>query len=144
MRPYPHMSVDPETMEELLASEARESSLRPLRAGETVEGTVAAISGDEATIDLGDRPAGVIAVREAGGEQLRVGEPVTATVVQAEGSDGRVVLSLRRDRHRRSRRPRAGARARRQAAPAARGRGRRKTGSIDPLGEGRDAADAPR
>jgi small subunit ribosomal protein S1 len=101
MRLYPHMSVDPETMEELLASEARESSLRPLRAGETVEGTVAAISGDEATIDLGDRPAGVIPVREAGTEQLRVGEPVTAIVVQAEGADGRVVLSLRRARHHR-------------------------------------------
>lgn len=94
------MSVDPETMEELLASET-EGSLRPLRAGETVEGTVAAISGDEATIDLGDRPAGVIAVREAGSEQLRVGEPLTATVVQPEGPDGRVVLSLRRARHRR-------------------------------------------
>jgi small subunit ribosomal protein S1 len=66
-----------------------------------VEGTVAAISGDEATIDLGDRPAGVIPVREAGAEQLRVGEAVTATVVQAEAPDGRVVLSLRRARHRR-------------------------------------------
>jgi small subunit ribosomal protein S1 len=88
-------------MEELLASEAREGSLRPLRAGDTVEGTVASISGDEATIDLGDRPAGVIPVREAGAEQLHVGEPVSATVVQAEGPDGRVVLSLRRARHRR-------------------------------------------
>jgi small subunit ribosomal protein S1 len=95
------MSIDPETMEELLASETHENALRPLRAGDPVEGTVAAISGDEATIDLGDRPAGVIPVREAGAEQLRVGEAVTATVVQAEAPDGRVVLSLRRARHRR-------------------------------------------
>jgi small subunit ribosomal protein S1 len=88
-------------MEELLASETHEGSLRPLRSGETVEGTVAAISGDEATIDLGDRPAGVIPLRETGSEQLRLGESVVASVVQPEGPDGRVVLSLRRARHRR-------------------------------------------
>jgi small subunit ribosomal protein S1 len=95
------MSVDPETMEELLAAESNDSLLRPLRAGETVEGTVDSISGDEATIDLGDRPAGVLAIREAGADQLGVGDPITATVVQPEGADGRVVLSLRRDRSRR-------------------------------------------
>ncbi|HZP97112.1 MAG TPA: S1 RNA-binding domain-containing protein [Candidatus Limnocylindria bacterium] len=95
------MSVDPETMEELLASETHGGSLRPLRVGERVEGTVAAISGEEATIDLGDRPAGVLSVRDAGAEQLRVGEHIAATVVQPEGPDGRVVLSLRRPRHRR-------------------------------------------
>lgn len=94
------MSVDPETMEELLASETGEA-LRPLRVGETVEGIVAAIGGDEATIDLGDRPAGVVHLREAGEEQMQVGEPVIATVMQPEGPDGRVVLSLRRVRHRR-------------------------------------------
>src|SRR5256886_4402730 len=94
------MSVDPETMEELLASETPEA-LRPLRAGETVEGVVAAISGDEATIDLGDRPAGVVQVRGGGEERMQVGEPVIATVMQPEGPDGRVVLSLRRVRPRR-------------------------------------------
>ena len=66
-----------------------------------MEGTVASISGDEATIDLGDRPAGVVALREAGADQLGVGDAVTATVVQPEGPDGRVVLSLRRSRSRR-------------------------------------------
>ncbi|HEY6959288.1 MAG TPA: S1 RNA-binding domain-containing protein [Candidatus Limnocylindria bacterium] len=88
-------------MEELLASETHENALRPLRAGETVEGTVAAISGDEATIDLGDRPAGVLPLRESGTDQLHVGESVAATVVQPEAPDGRVVLSLRRTRNRR-------------------------------------------
>jgi small subunit ribosomal protein S1 len=95
------MSVDPETMEELLAAESNENLLRPLRTGETVEGTVASISGDEATIDLGDRPAGVLAVREAGADQLGVGDPIAAVVIQPEGPDGRVVLSLRRVRSRR-------------------------------------------
>ena len=80
-------------MEELLAAEKREDQLRPLRAGETVRGTVASISGDEATIDLGDRPAGVISVRESVAE-LQVGATVVATVVQPEGPDGRVVLAV--------------------------------------------------
>ena len=87
-------------MEELLATATAQGSLRPLRAGETVEGTVADVGGDEATVDLGDRPAGVIPMREAGSEQLKVGDHVIAVVTQPEGPDGRVVLSLRRARNR--------------------------------------------
>ena len=50
-----------ETMEELLAeSLADEHALRPLRAGEVVEGTVASVSGDEVLVDLGGHSAGVI------------------------------------------------------------------------------------
>src|SRR6266545_6785011 len=94
------MSIDPETMEELLATETAEGSLRPLRIGETVEGTVAAVAGHEATVDLGERPAGVIPLREAGSDQLSVGDHVIAVVTQPEGPDGRVVLSLRRARNR--------------------------------------------
>lgn len=93
------VSIDPETMEELLASETHEGSLRPLRPGEMVDGTVAAITGDEATVDLGDRPAGVLHLR--GEETVQVGDSVTASVVQPEAPDGRVVLSLRRSRNRR-------------------------------------------
>lgn len=94
------MSIDPVTMEELLANATAQGALRPLRVGETVEGTVAAVAGDEATVDLGDRPAGVIPLREAGSEQLKVGDHVIAVVTQPEGQDGRVVLSLRRARNR--------------------------------------------
>jgi small subunit ribosomal protein S1 len=94
------MSIDPVTMEELLATETAQGSLRPLRVGESVEGTVAAVAGDEATVDLGDRPAGVIPLREAGAQQLRVGQHVIAVVTQSEDPDGRVVLSLRRAHNR--------------------------------------------
>src|SRR5712691_7162230 len=96
----PNVSIEPETMEELLATETARLSLRPLRVGETVEGAIAAVAGDEATVDLGDRPAGVIPLREAGSEPLKVGERVIAVVMQPEGPDGRVVLSLRRARNR--------------------------------------------
>ena len=96
----PGVSIDPETMEELLANETARLSLRLPRVGETVEGTVAAVAGDEATVDLGERPAGVIPLREARSEPLRIGEHLIAVVVQPEGPDGRVVLSLRRARNR--------------------------------------------
>lgn len=66
-----------------------------------MEGTVAAVAGAEATIDLGDRPAGVIALHETGPAQIAVGDSVTAIVVQPEGPDGRVVLSMRKVRDRR-------------------------------------------
>src|SRR5215210_4882665 len=101
LRARPNMSIDPVTMEELLATETAQGSLRPFRVGETVEGTVAAVEGDEATIDLGDLPAGVIPLREAGSEQLRIGEQIMAVVTQPEDPEGRVVLSLRRARNRR-------------------------------------------
>lgn len=94
------MSIDPVTMEELLATETAQGSLHPLRVGDTVEGAVVAVAGDEATVDLGDRPAGVIPLREAGAVQLSVGEHVIAVVTQPEDPDGRVVLSLRRVRNR--------------------------------------------
>ena len=91
-------------MEELLASaDADERSLRPLRPGEVVEGTVASISGDEVLVDLGGRSAGVLSAREASAEgiSLATGEHVIASVLQPEGPDGRVILSLRRARNRR-------------------------------------------
>ena len=88
-----------ETMEELLAL----AELRPLRPGEVIEGVVASVSGDEALVDLGGRPAGVLSLREATGEGtgVAVGDRVVAAVVQPEGPDGRVVLSMRHARSRR-------------------------------------------
>src|SRR2546427_9321085 len=97
------MSVDPVTMEELLADvEAGERALRPLRPGEVVEGVVASLSGDEVLVDLGGRSAGVLSLREANGEGINVavGERLLAAVVQPEGPDGRAVLSIRRARSR--------------------------------------------
>lgn len=92
----------PQTMEELLAEADREEqAFRPLRSGETVEGTVAGITGDEVLVDLGGRSAGVLSLREANAsleESLEVGDKVFALVVQPEGPQGHAVLSLRRAR----------------------------------------------
>ncbi|HEX9495494.1 MAG TPA: S1 RNA-binding domain-containing protein [Candidatus Limnocylindria bacterium] len=92
----------PQTMAELLAeAEREEQAFRPLRSGETVEGTVAGITGDEVLVDLAGRSAGILSLREAVGalgEPPDVGDTVFALVVQPEGPQGHAVLSLRRAR----------------------------------------------
>src|ERR1700704_3995433 len=79
----PETSVDgstgePQTMAELLAEvEREERAFRPLRTGETVEGTIAGISGDEVLVDLAGHSAGVLSLREASAaldEPLEVGD----------------------------------------------------------------------
>ena len=92
----------PQTMAELLEeAEQEERAFRPLRSGETVEGTVAGISGDEVLVDLAGRSAGILSLREASAAQpqpLKVGDTVFALVVHPEGPQGHAVLSLRRSR----------------------------------------------
>ena len=91
---------EPMTMAELLERSEREAfAMRPLSRGETVEGTVASISGDEVLVDLAGRSAGILSLREAGDEPLEVGDRVHAFVVHPEGPQGHAVLSLRRARH---------------------------------------------
>ena len=88
---------EPQTMAELLAESERDAlAIRPLRSGETVEGTVASITGDEVLIDLAGRSAGILSLRDAGDEQLEVGDRIQAFVVHHEGPQGHAVLSLRR------------------------------------------------
>jgi small subunit ribosomal protein S1 len=93
----------PQTMAELLADAERdEQALRPLRSGETVEGTIAGITGDEVLVDLAGRSAGLLSLREANaassGEPIEIGDTVLALVVHPEGPQGNAVLSLRRAR----------------------------------------------
>ena len=89
-------------MAELLAEvEREEEAFRPLRSGETVEGTVAGVSGDEVLVDLAGHSAGVLSLREASAalnEPLEIGDTVFALVVHPEGPQGHAVLSLRRAR----------------------------------------------
>jgi len=103
----PETSVDgstgePQTMAELLAEvEREEQAFRPLRSGETIEGIVANITGDEVLVDLAGRSAGVLSLREANAsldDPLEAGDTVFARVVHPEGPQGHAVLSLRRAR----------------------------------------------
>ena len=91
---------EPQTMAELLAESEREDTLRPLRTGEVVEGTVSRINGDEVLVDLGGRNAGILSLRELA-DELHVGDPIVAFVERPEGPDGHALLSLRKARRER-------------------------------------------
>lgn len=82
-------------MDELLASEAE--GLRPLIAGETVEGKILSVKKHEILIDLGARGIGMVSRREASfARDMNVGETISASVIDEEMPDGFVLLSFRK------------------------------------------------
>jgi len=81
------------TMDDLLGA----SPIKELEVGDVVEGTVLSVKKHEVWIDLGNYGIGLVVRKEIGyGVKLEEGEPVTASVVDPEMEDGRVLLSLRK------------------------------------------------
>lgn len=83
------------TMDELLASS--EAASKKVVAGDTVTGKVLSVKKHEILIDLGAQGVGLVPRKEASfARNLKVGEEVTASVIEAEMDDGYVLLSLRK------------------------------------------------
>ena len=83
------------TMDELLAE--NEASFKKVIAGETIEGKVLSVKKHEILIDLGAQGVGLVPRREASfARNLKVGDEVTASIIEAEMNDGYVLLSLRK------------------------------------------------
>ncbi len=83
------------TMDELL--ESNKASSKKIVAGDTVKGTVLSVKKHEILIDLGPQGVGLIPRREAAfARNLKVGDEVTASVIEAEMKDGYVLLSMRK------------------------------------------------
>ncbi len=81
------------TMDDLL----KEENVKPLAAGEVVEGTVISIKKHEILVDLGPVGVGVVPRREVGfSQKFEVGDAVTASVIETEMEDGYSLLSLRK------------------------------------------------
>lgn len=81
------------TMDDLLAS----SELKILKSGEVVEATVTSIRKHEVWLDLGPYGIGVVMRREIGyGQNLEVGQTISASVVDPELEEGYALLSLRK------------------------------------------------
>lgn len=74
---------------------------RSIRRNKIVEGKVLSILDNEILVDLGAKAEGIILGKELRAErdftnQLKVGDPILASVSQVENDHGQVVLSLRR------------------------------------------------
>ncbi len=81
------------TMDDLL----KEEDVKQLTQGETVEGTVLSMRKHEALIDLGPLGVGLVPRREIGfSRNIKEGDTVTASVVDAELENGYSLLSLRK------------------------------------------------
>lgn len=90
---------EPQTMEELLMQEG--ISLRGFKKGETLEGTITAISRREILIDIGGKTEGIVADKEMEMfdeflADLKVGQKVMCVVISQENDRGQVVFSLRK------------------------------------------------
>lgn len=82
------------TMDELLA---QEQAVAPAKMGELLEGEVISAKKHEILIDLGARGVGIVPRREAMfGRHLKLGDKVSASVVDPELKDGSILLSLRK------------------------------------------------
>ena len=80
-------------MDELLASE----SVKQVVANDVVKGTVLSVKKHEILIDLGAQGVGLIPRREASFvRDIKVGDEVSASVVEEEMADGYVLLSLKK------------------------------------------------
>jgi len=80
-------------MDDLLAEE----KIQQLTPGEVVDGTILSVRKHEVLVDLGPLGVGLVPRREIGfGRTLNEGDPVTASVVDAELDNGYALLSLRK------------------------------------------------
>lgn len=83
------------TMDELLAAEG--DSVKQLTQGESIVGTVLSIRKHEVLIDLGAQGIGLVPRREVGFyKNLKVGDEITASIVDTELDNGYSLLSLRK------------------------------------------------
>src|SRR5262245_52710337 len=87
-------------MEQLL--QAEEASVREVRRGQVVDGTVVRIDPDEVLVDIGLKSEGVIPAREMSGIEeelghpLRIGDTLLVYVVTTKTPEGHALLSYRR------------------------------------------------
>lgn len=81
------------TMDDLLAGD----SIKQVTTGEVITGKVLSVRKHEVLIDLGAQGVGYVPRREVGhSRQLKDGDEVTASVVEAELDNGYILLSLRK------------------------------------------------
>lgn len=79
------------TMDQLLEG----SDLKPLKVGDSIEGTITSVRKHEVWVDMGANGIGVIFRRESGQNPMKEGDAITASVVDPEMDEGYALLSMR-------------------------------------------------
>lgn len=97
--PLKQSQAEPQTMEELLKQTG--TSAFSMKKGDTVKGTVISTSSKEILVDIGKKSFGIVAEWELDqvkeyAKNLKVGDKVTAQVVNPENEYGYTILSLRK------------------------------------------------
>jgi len=83
------------TMDELLAN--ADDSVKQLTQGEVIVGKILTIRKHEVLVDLGPQGIGLVPRREVGySKELKIGDEVTASIVDPEMETGYALLSLRK------------------------------------------------
>ncbi|MGH7238974.1 MAG: 30S ribosomal protein S1, partial [Candidatus Saccharimonadales bacterium] len=81
------------TMDDLLANQQVDT----LKAGEVVEGTIMSSKKNEIWVDFGAQGVGVVMRREIGyGQELKLGDKITVSVIDPELEEGYALLSMKR------------------------------------------------
>jgi len=92
--------VTPPSMQDLLEQE--HFGLKSFSRGETVEGTIVAISDTEMLVDIGGKSEAIVPQRDLESldpefrKQLQVGDKVVAIVIRPQTTEGHIVISLSR------------------------------------------------
>lgn len=92
--------VTPPSMQDLLEQE--QFGLKSFTRGETVEGTIVAISDTEMLVDIGGKSEAIVPQRDLESldpefrSELQVGDKVVAVVVRPQTAEGHIVISLAR------------------------------------------------
>ncbi len=92
--------VTPPSMQDLLEQE--QFGLKSFTRGETVEGTIVAISDTEMLVDIGGKSEAIVPQRDLESldsefrNELQVGDRVVAVVVRPQTAEGHIVISLAR------------------------------------------------
>ncbi|MGD0284012.1 MAG: S1 RNA-binding domain-containing protein [Candidatus Saccharimonadales bacterium] len=88
-----YMSKQAISMDDLMAK----NDIASLHTGDVVSGVITSVKKHELWVDLGPNGIGVVLRREIGyGQELKVGESITVSVVDPELEDGYALLSMKR------------------------------------------------
>ncbi|MCF7873757.1 MAG: 30S ribosomal protein S1 [Candidatus Omnitrophica bacterium] len=81
--------------------EAYYSSIKELKRGQIVKGTIIALTSKEVMVDVGYKSEGIILRDEFGDQELKISQKIDVSVENVEDDEGRIILSYKKAREKR-------------------------------------------